>query len=123
MTFTVGLTLLLVACDTWAGTLRIGAYNTANNPDDATEDTWFSTIFSALGQESVNGLAQHLDVLAVEETDTGSAPRLPSVLNSLYGVSAYQVVRGCESNAVFHFFGCVPSRGSLDSFMSSEITS
>jgi hypothetical protein len=32
-------------------------------------------------------------------------------------------VRGCESNAVFHFFGCVPSRGSLGSFMSSEITS
>jgi hypothetical protein len=32
-------------------------------------------------------------------------------------------LRGCESNAVFRLFGCVPSRGSLGNFLSSEVVS
>ena len=73
-------------------TIRIAAYNTYNNPDDAIEDAWFNTIFSAIGSESVNGVAKRLDILAVSETDTGSSARLADILNNLYGVSTYNVV-------------------------------
>ena len=72
--------------------LRIATYNTFNNPDDDTEDVWFTTIFEAIGNESVGGVAKRLDILAVAETDAGSSARLVSVLNSLYGVSTYNVV-------------------------------
>ena len=50
----IGFWLFLV-CFTFLGTLeavpvtiRVVAYNTYNNPDDAIEDAWFSTIFSAM---------------------------------------------------------------------------
>ena len=72
--------------------IRIVAYNTYNNPDDTTEDAWLSTVFSAIGDESVNGIAKRLDILAVSETDTGSSVRLVDILNNLYGVTAYNVV-------------------------------
>ena len=52
----------------------------------------FTTVFEAIGNESVNGLAKRLDVLAVSETDTGSSARLPNILNTLYGVNTYQVI-------------------------------
>ncbi len=73
-------------------TIRVVAYNTYNNPDDAIEDAWFSTIFSAIENELVNGVAKRLDILAVSETDTGSSARLVDILNNLYGVSTYNVV-------------------------------
>ena len=75
-----------------AETIRVGAYNTYNNPDNETEDAVFSTIFSAIGNESVNGIAKRLDILAVSETDTGSSVRLADILNNLYGVSTYNVI-------------------------------
>ncbi len=73
-------------------TIRVAAYNTYNNPDDPTEDAWFSTIFSAIGNESVNGLARQLDILAVSETDPGSSARLVNILNDLYGANTYDVL-------------------------------
>ena len=72
--------------------IRVVAYNTCNNPDDVTEDAWFSTIFSAIGDELVNGMAKRLDILVVSETDTGSSARLVDILNNLYGVEAYTAV-------------------------------
>ena len=94
----IGFWLFLV-CLTFLGileaapvTIRVVAYNTYNNPDDTTEDAWFSTIFSAIGSESVKGIAKRLDILAVSETDTGSSARLVDILNNLYGVSTYSVV-------------------------------
>jgi hypothetical protein len=72
-------------------TIRVVAYNTYNNPDDIIEDAWFNTIFSAIGNEAVNGVAKRLDILAVSETDTGSSDRLVDVLNNLYSVSTYNV--------------------------------
>lgn len=69
--------------------IRVVAYN---NPDDSTEDAWFSTVFLAIGDESVNGVAKRLDILAVSETDTGSSARLVNILNNLHGVSSYNVV-------------------------------
>lgn len=92
VTFTVGLTLLLLVCDARAEALRIACYNMQNNPDEATEDSWFRTVFSAMGQESINGLARPLDLLCMEETDTAGGPRTRDVLNNLYGVSTYQVL-------------------------------
>jgi hypothetical protein len=86
------LSLLLAVQAAEAGMLRVGAYNTFNNPDDVTEDAWFSTIFEAIGNEVINGTAKRLDVLVVSETDTGSSTRLASVLNSLYSISSYSVV-------------------------------
>jgi len=75
-----------------AGVLRIVAYNTYNNPDDTAEDAPFSTIFSAIGNESVGGIAKRIDVLALAETDTGSSVRLAGVLNGLYDTDAYEIV-------------------------------
>ena len=86
------LSLMLAVQAAEARILRVGAYNTFNNPDNATEDAWFSTIFKAIGNEVINGTAKRLDVLAVSETDTGSSARLASVLNSLYSVSSYSAV-------------------------------
>ena len=73
-------------------TIRVAAYNTYNNPDDAIEDACFNTIFSAIGNELVNGVAKRLDILAVSETDTGSSARLVDILNNLYGVSTYNII-------------------------------
>jgi hypothetical protein len=94
----IGFWLFLV-CFAFLGTLeaapvtiRVAAYNTYNNPDNETEDANFSTVFSAIGSESVNGVAKRLDILAVSETDTGSSARLVDILNNLYGVSDYNVV-------------------------------
>jgi len=61
-------------------------------PDDAIEDAWFSTIFTAVGDELVDGIAKRLDILAVSETDTGSSVRLVDILNDLYDVTTYNVV-------------------------------
>lgn len=86
------LILWSICCPAEAGFLRVGTYNTFNNPDNTTEDGWFTTIFEAIGKESVNGFAKRLDILTVAETDLGSSARLPSILNSLYGVNTYQVI-------------------------------
>jgi hypothetical protein len=72
-------------------TIRIVAYNTANNPDNATEDAWFNAIFSAIGEEEISGVAKRLDILAVSETDPDSATRLVNILNTLYNVDTYDV--------------------------------
>lgn len=91
---------VLLACfvclhaETQAGAaiIRVVAYNTYNNPDNATEDAWFETVFSAIAAETVNDLAKRPDVVAVSETDTGSSARLVSALNNVYGVSTYSAV-------------------------------
>ena len=72
--------------------IRVVGYNMYNNPDNAAEDAWIETIFSAIGAETVDGLAKRPDVVAVSETDTGSSARLVSVLNNVYGVSTYSVL-------------------------------
>ena len=73
------------------GMIRVVAYNTANNPDNITEDAWFNTIFDAIGKELINGKAKQLDILVALETDTGSSARLVDILNNLYDVNSYAV--------------------------------
>ena len=72
--------------------VRIGTYNTFNNPDNTTADAWFATIFDGISNKTINDTATRIDLLAVAETDTGSAARLPSILNDIYGVSSYEVI-------------------------------
>ena len=74
------LVIFLIGHTASADFLRIAAYNTLNNPDDATEDASFATVFEAIGNEPVNGRAKRLDVLAVSETDAGSSTRLVNIL-------------------------------------------
>jgi endonuclease/exonuclease/phosphatase family metal-dependent hydrolase len=98
-----GILLVCFACQ-WnpqvaIAAIRVVAYNTENNPDDANEDAWFNTIFSAIGNESINGLSKRLDVLIVSETDTGSSARLVQILNDLYGVDTYDVNTSSTSQA------------------------
>ena len=79
--------------------IRVAAYNTYNNPDNATEDAWFSEIFSAIGNDQAQGLAKRLDAIALAETDAGSADRLVDILNGLYGVDTYDVVTSSSDGA------------------------
>ena len=71
--------------------LRVAGWNTFNRPNNAEQQTLFSTVLQALGEETVAGVAQRIDVLAVSETDTGSAQSLADLMNELYGVSSYAV--------------------------------
>ena len=82
-----------------AADIRIVAYNTLNRPNDGVEDSWFTTVFGAIAEESVNGIAKRPDIVAVSETDTGSSARLVDVLNNLYGVSSYQVITSSYDGA------------------------
>ncbi len=77
--------------------LRVVAYNTVNNPDNASEDAAFTTVFDAIGTEVVDGRAKRPDVIAVAETDAGSSARLVNLLNNLYGVTSYNIITSSPS--------------------------
>ena len=63
--------------------LHIVTWNTFNNPDNETEDSWFNMIFEAMGR---------IDILAVVETDTGSSVRLANVRSDIYENGSYDVI-------------------------------
>src|SRR6476620_4511880 len=69
--------------------MRIVDWNTMNGPNDAAGDANYSTIFQAIGNETVQGNTKRIDILALQETD-GPGPggdsigRVQSVLNTLY---------------------------------------
>ena len=63
--------------------LRVAGWNTFNRPNNAEQQTLFSTVLQAIGEETVAGVAQRIDVLAVSETDTGSARSLADLANEL----------------------------------------
>src|SRR5262245_44813508 len=76
--------------------MRIVDWNTLNGPNDATGDANFSTVLQAIGNETVQGHTQRVDILALQETD-GPGPggdsigRIQSVLNALYSTTSYDV--------------------------------
>lgn len=81
--------------------MRVVDWNTLNGPNDATGDANFSTVLQAIGNETVQGNAQRIDVLALQETDPAGAGgnsigRITGVLNSAYGTSSYQYVISAE---------------------------
>ena len=72
--------------------LRIVDYNIAQNYDIAADpNDGLETIFTAIGAEVINGFAQPIDVLAVQEADTDGtdAVALAAILNGIYGVTTY----------------------------------
>ncbi|QDT00847.1 dockerin type I domain-containing protein [Adhaeretor mobilis] len=76
--------------------LRIVSYNTLNNPQNVTDDSNFSTIFSAIGNTLANGFSKRVDVVTFQEQSrlgtSNTAERMAGLLNSIYGVSTYEPV-------------------------------
>ncbi len=77
--------------------MRVVDWNTMNGPNDATGDANYATIFQAIGNETVQGNTQRIDILALQETDPpgpggNSIGRIDSVLNSLYPSASYSFV-------------------------------
>ncbi|QDU89589.1 hypothetical protein Pla175_29810 [Pirellulimonas nuda] len=76
--------LLLAAGDSDAQ-LRIVDWNTGGGARAGV-----STVFAAIGQESVGGVAKPIDVLSLQEqTNAAATASFVSVLNSLYGAGTY----------------------------------
>jgi hypothetical protein len=71
----LALAMLVSGSVAQATSLRVAAWNTFNRPNGAEHEAWFTTVFQAIGNETVEGVARRIDVLAVSETDTGSAQR------------------------------------------------
>jgi endonuclease/exonuclease/phosphatase family metal-dependent hydrolase len=77
--------------------MRIVDWNTLNGPNDAAGDANFQTVFQAIGNETVQGNTQRVDILALQETDPAgvggdSIDRIDSILDSLYPSANYEYV-------------------------------
>jgi endonuclease/exonuclease/phosphatase family protein len=70
------------------GQIRVATWNTLDGPSWS-RDPDFQTVLSAIGEESVRGIAKRLDVIALQEQTNVSPGALAAMLNSLYGVSSY----------------------------------
>lgn len=81
--------ICLMFASTADAAIRIVAYNFDNYPNNTTQEDHFRTIFEAIGNQSVNGIAKRLDILVVVEMDPTSADTLTTILNNLYGVNSY----------------------------------
>lgn len=77
--------------------MRVVDWNTMNGPNDATADANYSTVLQAIGNETVQGNTERIDILALQETD-GPGPggdsidQIKNVLNSLYPTTTYAAV-------------------------------
>ncbi len=72
--------------------LRIVTYNIAADVDGYTAPRdGLYTVLEAIGEQSVNGVGQPLDILALQETTSNSATVAPIVtaLNGVYGAGTY----------------------------------
>jgi hypothetical protein len=83
---------ICIAASARAVDFRIGSWNFANNPDDATEDGYVRTVIQAIGNENNGGRVKRLDLLGAVETDSTSATRVTNIFNSLYGTSSYRQI-------------------------------
>lgn len=66
--------------------LRVVNWNIFNRPNSAQDEVDARAILDAINQETVNGLADGIDILALQETDTGgtqSYQKTLALLNSL----------------------------------------
>src|SRR5215212_1582523 len=75
--------------------MRIVDWNTLNGPNDETGDANFRTVLQAIGNETVQGNTQRVDILALQETDPpgngDSITRIQNVLNTLYSTTSYSL--------------------------------
>jgi endonuclease/exonuclease/phosphatase family metal-dependent hydrolase len=75
--------------------MRVVDWNTLNGPNNPTDVANFQTIFAAIGNETVQGNTQRIDILALQETDPASPGndsigQIASILNSLYPAANYE---------------------------------
>jgi endonuclease/exonuclease/phosphatase family metal-dependent hydrolase len=68
--------------------LRVVTWNTLDRPTSS-NDADFSTIFSAIATESINGIARPIDVIALQEQTANSPTNIAAILNGVHGVSSY----------------------------------
>lgn len=77
--------------------MRIVNWNTANGPDNSSEDALFRTVFEAIGNENVQGNILRPAVVALQETDS-SASRIENILDTLYPSTNYvSIITGLDS--------------------------
>lgn len=74
--------------------VRVVSWNTANGPDNPTEDAYFRTVFQAIGEEAVGGQSIPPSIVALQETDNtqdggNSIARIDSILEDLYPTRTY----------------------------------
>ncbi len=74
--------------------VRLVSWNALNGPNDGSSDANFSTILSAIGNETVQGNTRPVDILALQETDVPGAGddsigRIESILDTLYPGTDY----------------------------------
>lgn len=94
----------------WSSTasaqLRIGTYNVWNNPDNTTEDNSMRSVFSGIADQSINGIAKPLDILALQETDNAGLSRIPRLLGEVNPAGDYQIINtasvGGDRNAIVY---------------------
>lgn len=75
-----------------AQVLRVGSWNVANEPNSPDRISDFETVFRAIGDQSVLGNSARLGILALQETDTGSALDVRDSFNSIYVESNYELI-------------------------------
>lgn len=68
--------------------MRIVNWNTANGPNNSSDDALFRTVFEAIGNENVQGNTLRPAVIALQETDS-SASRIENILDTLYPQTNY----------------------------------
>ena len=83
--------------------LRIVSYNTANSPQNSSDQNQFSTIFSAIGLETMSGVTREIDLLVIQETDPSSLSLLESAMDSLYSQNYTQSIGINSSGDYFGF--------------------
>ena len=92
--------LLTQSGEAWAQ-LRIVSFNTLGNPRTGTAE-----VYTALGVESVNGIARAPDIITLQEQSSGVTANHLALLNSLYGANTYAATTlfgaGDTTHAIFY---------------------
>src|SRR4029079_12294289 len=75
--------------------MRIRDWNTLHGPHAGARYLNFRTVLEAIGNETVQGNTQRIDILALQETDPpgdgDSIVRVQDILNTLYATTSYQL--------------------------------
>jgi endonuclease/exonuclease/phosphatase family metal-dependent hydrolase len=89
------LLVLLAGANVARAQLRIVTYNTLGNPTSSADFSAWNVVLEAIGDQSVNGIAQQIGIMALEEVDAptsgANAQNIADLLNGLYGISSYHV--------------------------------
>lgn len=91
--WTLALALLALHAALANAQLRIVSYNTANGDSITSPRSGMDIVLEAIGEESFSSIAKPVDVLLLQEQDDSSTTtqQIANLLNSIYGVTSYQV--------------------------------